>query len=369
VTAAAASARSQPRAVAHRDARPLSVSELASPDAHELTNRLYSAGGVRANGLIWYWHSIVATQLREWIRLSADDARMQIAFDGDAVGLDVPAIDWRAYSGDTQLLAWTARHEPILELARVVFQRDWISDDMADREARRRTPCVRAGFSIFRADGLRVATGVAVFPTEFVASVASRPEAVAPRIGSVAQRVRARLRVVLDEVDMTAMDLAALARGCVVRLDNRTLATDQARVALTAGRIRLIADITGKRATVVGLAPPVTGLDHIASGGIGMADDHASKNTASTDARATPDVAHAIEVGAIPVRLTFSAGGVMLPFEALRRIAPGYVFELGKRLDDQAIAIHANDVPVAVGELVAIGDLIGVRITRMLPTA
>jgi len=353
--------RARVRAIAPSQARAVSLSDLPAAEALELTNPLYSAAGVRANGLVWFWQSIGPAQPNEWIRLSADDARMQIALDGDAVGLEVPALDWRSYSGDTRLLAWTARHEPILEVLRVVFQRDWISDDMADREAKRRTPCVRAGFSIHRIDGVRVATGIAVFPAQFVAPLATRPDAIEPRINAVARRVPVGLRVVLDEVDITASDLGALARGCVVRLDNRTLATHQARVAISAGRIRLIADVTDKRATVVGFAPAATGIDQISSGGIGMADDKATSNGAAP-ATGAPGV----EVGQLPVRLSFSAGGVIVPFEALRRIAPGYVFELGKRLNDQAIAIHANDVPIAVGELVAIGDLIGVRITRML---
>jgi flagellar motor switch/type III secretory pathway protein FliN len=69
------------------------------------------------------------------------------------------------------------------------------------------------------------------------------------------------------------------------------------------------------------------------------------------------------------VRLTFTAGRVTLPFGTLSDVGPGYVFALDKRLDDQAILVHANDVPIAVGELVTIGDLIGVRIARMLPPA
>jgi type III secretion protein Q len=69
-------------------------------------------------------------------------------------------------------------------------------------------------------------------------------------------------------------------------------------------------------------------------------------------------------IGANPVRVNFSAGRVMLGFETLREIAPGHVFELNKRLDDSTIAIHVNDSLIAYGELVAIGDLVGVRVTR-----
>lgn len=101
-----------------------------------------------------------------------------------------------------------------------------------------------------------------------------------------------------------------------------------------------------------------------------MADEHSPADDVSTELQkpaGRPEPR--ISVGALPVRLTFTAGRVTLPFGTLSDVGPGYVFALDKRLDDQAILVHANDVPIAVGELVTIGDLIGVRIARMLPPA
>ena len=73
-----------------------------------------------------------------------------------------------------------------------------------------------------------------------------------------------------------------------------------------------------------------------------------------------------VDAAAVPVRLTFSAGRLVRRFGELVDVAPGYVFELDKRLDDQSIAISANEVPIALGELVCVGDLVGIRVTRML---
>lgn len=77
----------------------------------------------------------------------------------------------------------------------------------------------------------------------------------------------------------------------------------------------------------------------------------------------------AVDPASVPVTLRFTVGRTSIPFGALADVAPGFVFELDKPLDDQVITILANDVPVAHGELVTLGDLIGVRISRLLPHA
>lgn len=69
----------------------------------------------------------------------------------------------------------------------------------------------------------------------------------------------------------------------------------------------------------------------------------------------------------VPVTLRFEAGALTVPMDQLAHIPPGHVFELNKPLDRQAIEIFANDRAVATGELVLIGDAIGVRLTSIRP--
>lgn len=356
--------------VAKRPAiRPLLASDLPSSDAHALTNQLYSTSGVHAAGLIWYWEAVTPARRPEWIRLAADDARMLIGLDGDAVGLDLnnwQPFDWRAYMGDTRLLGWTAHHEPIIELLRAVFTRDWMPDDFGDDDAVRRKSNVRAGFSIHRMDGLRVASGIASFDASFLPKLIASRGTIVQRVDSSAHRASAQMHVVIDEFDMLTAELNELEPGCVIRLDNSTLGSATPRITLRAGNTRLLADVCGEQAAFVGHA--AAGFDfHEKPRGNPMSD--APRPTQELTAGATNAVVagdQGVDIGAIPVRVNFSAGRVMLAFETLRKIAPGYVFELNKRLDDSTIAIHANDAPIAYGELVVIGDLVGVRVTRML---
>jgi type III secretion system YscQ/HrcQ family protein len=340
------------RMSAWTDARSVTLEDLAAADHPEVTNLLYGVAGLRAGDFIWYWQLGTPTQIEEWVTLAADDIRIEIALDGDATGLSPRQLDWRMYTGETRLLAWTACHESLIELLRAVFQRDWVPESIGDCDPPSRDACMRAGFNVSRTDGTPVVSGVANFDTSWVRTFAMRSGLAEPRPDPLLTGVRARLHIVIDAVEADSAELDSLSAGAIVRLDNRTLASHSARVVIPAGSVRLIADVTGAHARVVGFT----------DGGDTMITDHTPKDVATSGAQA-----HAVQIGALPVRLTFLAGRLTLPFGDLSTVGPGYVFPLDKPLDDQAITVCANDVPVAVGELVTIGDLVGVRITRMLP--
>jgi type III secretion system YscQ/HrcQ family protein len=347
------------RVVERRAVERLTPTDLPAPSLHTLTNRLYGAGGIRANGLTWFWRAMRAQQSSEWVTLAADDARLHITLEGDAVGLDGPTFEWRGCQGETRLLAWAAHHESFIDLLRVVFQRDWIPESIGVRNAVVRAGRVKAGFNVHRADGARVVAGVADFCASAVAA-ATGHGAACQRPDSILDGVRAQLPCIIDEFGVDAQALSALEPGCIVRLDNRSLAAARARVVSPAGPVHLVLELAGARATVIGFA----GASTHSVGGHFMSSDPPA--TAPGPADPQPGTPAAIDPRSVPVRLAFSAGRLSVAISELRNVAPGYVFELDKRLDDQMITVFANDTPVALGELVAIGDLIGVRITRII---
>lgn len=332
------------------NAAAVTMAGLPLVEGYRLSNRLYSMVGLQVGSLIWQWQSQSPSRIEEWVTLSDSDASIHLAFDGDAIGLQAESFDWRSYTGATRLLAWTAHHEPLLELLRAVFRRDWVPESIGDCDAPAARACMRTGFSVAREDGLCVVTGLVDFDPARVYVPDPAPASAARTPASYWQHVQARLPIILDEVDLARTELAAIGHGCIVRLDNRTLATDRSRVTIRAGNAHLIADIHQLQATVVGFAAASSGLDQFICGGIDMSDNHAP----------------GVDAAAVPVRLTFSAGRLVRRFSELVDVVPGYVFELDKRLDDQSIAISANEVPIALGELVCVGDLVGIRVTRML---
>jgi flagellar motor switch/type III secretory pathway protein FliN len=324
----------------HGGCRRVELADLRAEDACKLTNRLYGSHGVQAGGLIWYWQITPGAQVRDWIVLSSHDSQLRIGLHGDAIGLDTRQVDWRQYEGATQLLAWTACHEPVIELLRAVFRTDWVPEIITHPpDAHTDTSRVRAQFAIQRGDGATVVTGVAELAVHWLEGLAQREDQSRARPHAFLSRIPARLPMVMDELDITPQDLVQIERGCILRLDNKLLLSKQPRVAIRIGCISWLADMSDLRATVTGFAAN-------SSGELPMKDT--------------------VEVTTLPVRLSFTAGRLIVPFGNLSEVGPGYVFELDKRLDDQVITVHANETPVAVGELVSIGDMVGVRITRML---
>jgi flagellar motor switch/type III secretory pathway protein FliN len=342
-------------AAAWSNAQCITASQLPAVDGYHLTNPLYASAGVQVNGLLWYWqHNVVSEPLR-WVALTADAVSVHVAFTADPIGLDTPAMQWRDYTEATRLLAWCAQHEPLIDLMRAVFQRDWMPQGFCDT-AEAPADAVQAGFTVCRTDGLCVTHGLARFDPRLLAPQPARRQ---PRWPCALEHARAELPIVIDYFDVTPAQLHAISSGCVIRLDNRTLPGATARVAVRAGRTQWVGSASDTSMRIVAVAASDFAEASHPNG------EHVM-NEIVTPVPETPTRDSGVHADTLPVRLTFHAGRLTLPFGAVRDVAPGYVFELNKRLDAQAITVHANDTPIAVGELVCIGDLVGVRITRML---
>jgi flagellar motor switch protein FliN len=66
-------------------------------------------------------------------------------------------------------------------------------------------------------------------------------------------------------------------------------------------------------------------------------------------------------IGDIPVKLTFKVGETQMTFAELIDLQPGYIFEMDNDLE-KPVEIKANGKSVGKGELVKIGDRLGVRV-------
>ena len=66
----------------------------------------------------------------------------------------------------------------------------------------------------------------------------------------------------------------------------------------------------------------------------------------------------------IPVRLVFEVGETTLPLGELQSLQPGYTFELPASVAEP-VRIRANGKIVGSGELVQVGDRVGVRVLSL----
>ena len=75
----------------------------------------------------------------------------------------------------------------------------------------------------------------------------------------------------------------------------------------------------------------------------------------------TASVANPVE--RLPIQVGFDLGRMDLPLNQLAQIEPGYIFALPQALDQARVAIRLNGTLAGTGELVSIGDVLGVRLT------
>lgn len=82
------------------------------------------------------------------------------------------------------------------------------------------------------------------------------------------------------------------------------------------------------------------------------------------EAKGAPRVVETDDLGDLEVQLTFELGRQTVELEQLRTIAPGYVFALGRSPDDP-VDVVANGRRIGRGEIVRVGDGLGVRLIRL----
>ncbi|MGO4259646.1 type III secretion system cytoplasmic ring protein SctQ [Lysobacter sp. TAB13] len=80
-----------------------------------------------------------------------------------------------------------------------------------------------------------------------------------------------------------------------------------------------------------------------------------------SDTESAPDTAEATGPD-VPVRLEFDLGRLECRYEDLSGFQPGYVFALPSRLEGANVVIRANGRDAGRGEIVAVGDTLGVRL-------
>src|SRR5690606_9879831 len=64
----------------------------------------------------------------------------------------------------------------------------------------------------------------------------------------------------------------------------------------------------------------------------------------------------------LPVEVAFEIGRMQLPLGKLAELQPGYVFPVPAQLEGANVTIRANGEAVGQGELVSVGDTLGVRL-------
>ena len=196
----------------------------------------------------------------------------------------------------------------------------------------------RLGWEILR-DDQRFLAGTLHLDDAALGALAAVAERAAPKPRAAADAVPITLGVAASHLSLPLRELAGLAPGDVLLPALSRRDWDAGRCTLWAGPVR-VGDAVRKQSTIQILAmKPATAVPP------------------------APAAAAKLNVDDLPVQVVFDVGQLEINVGQLRTLAAGYTFEL-PAAPERIVTIRANAREVGVGELVDLGDKLGVRIVR-----
>lgn len=175
------------------------------------------------------------------------------------------------------------------------------------------------------------------------------------------------LRFVVGSTALTVAELRSIAPGDIIGIERWQSFGSALRCVATTrdGRVVVSAKAVGARIVIDQIEEiPVTSStrsDAPASGPSSAPSNAGSRDPGAGAAPAEPKLAH---VDALEVRVTFELDDRSMPLAELKALKSGYVIELDQPLNQSTVQIRANGALVGQGHLIAVGNKLGVRVSR-----
>jgi type III secretion protein Q len=307
--------------------------------------------------LTWHFCWLARTSARWSIVLRGAGAEVFLSLTEDGLREPLGCREWWDYAGESRLLAWTLAHTALLEALGRVFGESLLPDGWSEPPGTEADATVALAFEASSAADHGSIRGELLLPPIMLAQLAANLSwgKHVPAVDDWASRLRADLRMVLPAAAVPCRELIAARYGDVLVLGSRPDCW---------GRLALIYPARsfprgGSAAGRTWSARYDDGRLEIA----GAALDESTRMLMSEPiAEETSGVARGSSLDSVAVTLDFEVGTLSVPLGELAAIKPGYVFELAARLEDARVVIRANGTLVGRGELVAVGDTLGVQL-------
>lgn len=319
------------------------------------------------NGLLHFTPGRAAAPA-ETFELDAEGTRIGLRLAATAVAI-ADGLHWSDFGGSSRILAWSLAHEaqlmrlsealgvalaPLLETgdadpaqaADVAWLDFLVEDEYSedDPDAARRAPALQGSLRL----------PVAWFERLLARAEPPFADEPPPPLGRW-RGLPAAVSLGFEIPPLDARDWDALGPGAVFvagRGGHRP--TFHARAC---GRTWPLAPVAGGW-RIEGPAQHIPGMQESAP----MSENQSPAEGAGKDGEAPAAVDADAAVRPLPVQVAFEIGRLEMPIGKLAELQPGYVFPVPSQLEGANVTIRANGEAVGQGELVSVGDTLGVRL-------
>jgi len=312
--------------------------------------------------VLWFTPGTAPKQ-EETFWVDAEGRPLRLRLEADAAIRPGPSgLHWSDYRGRSRLLAWALAHErALMRLSEV------LGTSLVPREPAEADDDGDALWLAFATDSAPEAAhealrGAVRLPLDWLPRLQARAEPVyeddpLPPLGAL-RGLPVPLQVGFDGPVLSAAEWQALRPGDVVLLGNGGLPALHAHAARLTWPLAAAPD--GWR--IAASAQPQPSPTEPS-----MTNDETPNDAAEPEGTGAAEGAAAGDDGdaaarALPVQLSFEIGRMEVSVGDMASLQPGYVFALPTRLQGSNVTIRANGRSAGRGEVVAVGDTLGVRL-------
>lgn len=299
----------------------------------------------------------------EWVELAGPQHTLWLSVNLDQWLDDIGPRAWWDYTDDARLLAWALAHESLL-----AHLEPWLGGGLRPIALRDPgTEGISGGVRLAWRGGVdgskRTAAGDVIVPTALLAGIAADPNWRASKRKGVIPwtNIPAELRMALHTPAFSAAEWRAFEPGDVLLLATAAIAWNAVSLSTAHGTCWRARYRNG-RLTLRRAIPQehLSGRHDMTEGG------ERTDEPATTPGHERPADDAAEPRGDGPndpsVAVSFDLGRLDVTLGELSTMQPGYVFELPEPLERAQVIVRANGRAVGRGELVTVGERLGVRL-------
>ncbi|MBO9664249.1 FliM/FliN family flagellar motor switch protein [Dokdonella sp.] len=346
-----------------REARPLGERLRAiPPDRAAAVTRLLGAGErllIEADGTRLELRSDVAQEAPHatTAELNHANGRLSLVLTTEHHEARVGERSWHDFSGDARLLAWALAYEPLLMRLSELLGTPLLPAELRAAPDRQADVLhwVEFRYGQGEREDCRGLLGLDRAALDTLAAVSGwhRADAEA-RIER--DEVPLPCRLLLPVPDLSAATLRDVGEGDVILLGSRAIATSTLRLHADTGQAALDARHAWLAAAVAGgisITRPLSAAEF-------------RNLTMNESVAETPPALTAEDVrDSIPIRVDLLIDTLSLSLADLGRLGAGQILELRQPVEGARVELRANGKIIGSGELVSLGETLGVKVTRI----
>jgi type III secretion system YscQ/HrcQ family protein len=308
-------------------------------------------------GMSWQFAPAPATNTSAVLLRNAT-ADVSLGITSDRICDTLGPREWWDYQGESRLLAWTVAHTQLLAALGQIFHEALLPVGWCEIPATQDSSTNVSCSFVARATDGRSSSGVLSLPLPMAERLghSAAPTTNALELEALARRLSGRLQILLGPLALPSRELLASQSGDVLVLGRQERCWRDFKLVYGPGgatqptRMSWNARYDGDRLEI--LRMPCDG----------PAEANLAQQTQSTEDNAATA---SDPLAGVPVLLEFEVGTLSLSLAELAALKPGYVFQLANCVAGAQVGIRANGTRIGQGELVAVGDVLGVQLLSL----